>query len=163
MRATVRDLFSLSKDYSAVEFKEYNSSVQSRFALARYAILSSSGRAATIKCRIYYVTKGSITNIHNSVLATAATLVQELRTSAATKDADIIYLGAEQVIDLSRMPQIHVRQLAFQEHLSHDENSFACLVPINGIMNFLSDSSGNLIRSLFDANVRDFLGTTTDV
>jgi hypothetical protein len=163
VRATVRDLFSLSKDYSAVEFKEYNSSVQSKFALARFATLSSSGRAATIKCRVYYATKGSNANIHSSVLATGSTLIQELGTSAATKDAEIVYLGAEQVIDLSRMPQIHVRQLAFQEQLSHDENSFACLVPIAGIMNFLSDSSGNLIRSLFDANVRDFLGTTTDV
>jgi hypothetical protein len=163
VRATVRDLFSLSKDYSALEFKEYNSSVQSKFALARFAVLASSGRAATIKCRVYYATKGSNANIHNSVVATGNTLIQEFGTSAATKDSDIVYLGAEQVIDLSRMPQIHVRQLAFQEQLSHDENSFACLVPIDGIMNFLSDSSGNLIRSLFDANVRDFLGTTTDV
>ncbi|MFN7009712.1 MAG: AIPR family protein [Allorhizobium sp.] len=163
VRATVRDLFSLSKDYSAIAFKEYNSSVQSKFALARFAVLSSSGRAATIKCRVYYATRGSNANIHHSVLATGTTLAQELGTSAATKDAEIVYLGAEQVIDLSRMPQIHVRQLAFQEQLSHDENSFACLVPIDGIISFLSDNSGNLIRSLFDANVRDFLGTTTDV
>ncbi len=163
VRATVKDLFSLSKDYSTAEFKEYNSGVQSKFALARLAVLLSSGRAATIKCRVYYATKGSNANIHLSVLATGTSLARELGTSAATKDAEIVYLGAEQIIDLSRMPKIHIRQLAFQEQLSHDENSFACLVPIAGIMNFLSDSSGNLIRSLFDANVRDFLGTTTDV
>lgn len=163
VRATVRDLLSLSKDYSTVHFKEYNSSIQSKFALARLAILSSSGRAATIKCRICFATKGSNAHIHGSVIATGNTLTHELGTSAATKDVELRYFGAEQIIDMSRMPQIHVRQLAFQEQLSHDENSFACLVPIDAIISFLSDSSGNLIRSLFDANVRDFLGTATDV
>lgn len=163
VRATVRDLFNISMDYDTVQLKEYNSAIQSKFSLARLAVLSSSGRSATIKCRVYYATKGSTANIHYSVLATGETLEKELGISAATKDSKIEYLGAEQIIDLSRMPKIRIRKLSFQEHLSHDENSFACLVPIKGLIEFLSDSSGNIIRSLFDANVRDFLGTTTDV
>lgn len=163
VRATVSDLMNLSQDYSKLNFSSYNSSVQQKFSIARYAVFASSGRAATIRCRIYYATKASTSNIHASVQETGRALEQELGKASATKDSKIIYLGAEEIIELSRRPQIHVRQLAFQEMLSHDENSYACLVTIESLMAFLSDETGALIRAMFDANVRDFLGTTTDV
>lgn len=160
VRSTVSDLLDLSKDYSSIEFKEYNSAIQTQFAIARYAILASSGRAATIKASMYYASKGDDTNIHESVLATAETLRKELAARSTTSDAHIYFLSARTLIEMSRRPQTNIRNLGFQEYLSHDGLSIACLVTIESLMAFLSDQNGNMVRALFDANVRDFLGAT---
>jgi hypothetical protein len=160
VRSTVSDLLDLGKDYSQLVFKEYNSNIQTQFAIARYAILASSGRAASIKATMYYASKGDSANIHENVLATAETLRKELAARSTTTEAQIIFLGARDLIEASRRPQTNVRNLAFQEQLSHDGLSIACLVTINALMTFLSDANGNIVRALFDANVRDFLGET---
>jgi hypothetical protein len=160
VRATVSDLLDLGRDYSQQIFKEYNSDIQTQFAIARYAILASSGRAATIKAVLYYASKGDDANIHENVLATAETLRKELAARSTTADAQIKFLGARALIEASRRPQTNIRNLGFQESLSHDGLSIACLVTIESLMAFLSDPNGNIVRALFDANVRDFLGAT---
>lgn len=160
VRATVADLLDLGKDYSKYEFKEYNPDIQTQFAIARYSILASSGRAATIKATLYYATKGDDANIHKSVQATAETLKKELAARSTTADANIEFLSARDLIEISRRPQTNVKNLGFQESLSHDGLSIACLVTIESLMAFLSDANGSIVRALFDANVRDFLGAT---
>jgi ribosomal protein L21 len=160
VRSTVADLLDLSKDYSALNFAEYNSDIQTQFSIARYAIMASSGRAATIRATMYYASKGDDANIHASVLATAETLRKELAARSTTAEAEIKFLSARALIEASRRPQTNIRNLGFQESLSHDGLSIACLVTVGSLMTFLSDANGNIVRALFDANVRDFLGAT---
>jgi AIPR protein len=70
-------------------------------------------------------------------------------------------LGAEQLVGISRLPQTPQRDLEVEKVLSSDSgDSFVCLITIDSLVSFLSDEKGNLIRGLFDANVRDFLGRT---
>ncbi|GLI94384.1 AIPR family protein [Methylocystis echinoides] len=108
---------------------------------------------------MYYVTKASTKNIHPTVLSTAEALKDDLSTISTTRDVDTIFLGAEELIDLTRATKTRRRELEVQQSLSSDNgDSFACLVTIEALVSFLSDENGNLIRALFDANVRDFLG-----
>jgi hypothetical protein len=110
---------------------------------------------------VYYATKGGTDNIHPGVIATANALKTDLSTLAATPDVEVVFLGAEKLINMSRLPKTRRRELEVQQSLSSDNgDSFACLVTIESLVKFLSDEKGGLIRGLFDANVRDFLGKT---
>lgn len=158
IRTTVSDLINLNSNHTSY-LPQYSQVLQDKFALARKALLASAGRTAKIRVRVFYATKGETKNIHSSVLATCSALKADLATLTATPDVDVIFRGAEELISLSRQPKTRRRDLEVQQSLSSDNgDSFACLVTIESFVSFLSDNKGDLIRGLFDANVRDFLG-----
>lgn len=160
IRGTVNDLLDLNKQY-AEYLSQYSELLQDKFALARKALLASAGRISKIRVKVYYASSGSISNIHSTVRATAATLKSDLAGRAATTDVAVEFYGAEQLVAISRLPNTRTKELEVQQSLSSDNgDSFACLVTIDALIAFLSDEKGDLIRGLFDANVRDFLGKT---
>ena len=64
-----------------------------------------------------------------------------------------------ELINKSRLPKTRQRNLGCHSLIPSDNgDSIVCLVTIDALMRFLSDENGHLIRSMFDANVRDFLG-----
>ena len=129
--------------------------------MARKALLASAGRTSNIRVRVYYASAGNTANIHPTVHATAAALKNDLAGRAATQDVAIEFYGAEQLVAISRLPNTRNKELEVQQSISSDNgDSFACLVTIEALIKFLSDEKGTLIRGLFDANVRDFLGKT---
>ncbi|GLI93713.1 AIPR family protein [Methylocystis echinoides] len=160
IRNTVSDLLNLGAGYDNY-LDRYNEALQDKFALARKALLASAGREAKIRVKVSYATKGRTDSIHPSVSSTADALKADLSRLAATPDVDVEFFGAEKLINISRQPKTRKRDLEVQQHLSSDSgDSFACLVTIDSLVRFLGDEKGDLVRSLFDANVRDFLGKT---
>ncbi|MER8626003.1 AIPR family protein [Mesorhizobium sp. M1143] len=160
IRSTVADLLKLDQPYPKY-LASYSELLQDKFRTLRNVIIASAGRTAKVRVRVYYATKASTENIHPTVLATGKALSGDLSSLVATSDVQLTYLGAKELIDLSRLPKTRKRDLGFQEALSSgDGRTFACLVSIDALMAFLSDENGDLIRPLFDANVRDFLGKT---
>jgi hypothetical protein len=73
IRSTVADLIDLKRDYSSY-LSQYSQTLQDKFALARKVLLASAGRTANIRVRVYYATKASTENIHDTVQATAKAL-----------------------------------------------------------------------------------------
>lgn len=158
IRSTVRDLLDLSKTYTGY-IEGYSEKLQDLFAVARKALFASAGRSGRVSVTVFYVTKASTANIHSSVTGTAKTLQSELSAAAGTKDVGFSFVGAEELVALSRMPRTRVKKLENHKVISSSSaDSFACLTTLGAFVTFLSDDNGVLIRSLFDANVRDFLG-----
>ena len=160
IRTTIADLLNLNGNYEKY-FPQYSEGLQDKFASARSALFASAGRTAKIRVHVYYATKAGTADIHASVKATAAALEADLRVMASATDVEVLFVGAEQLINLSRQPKMQKREFEVQQSLSSDNGeSFACLVSIESLVIFLSDEKGELVRGLFDANVRDFLGKT---
>ena len=160
IRTTVSDLIDLKRDYSN-KLNQYSSILQEKFGVARKTLMASAGRTANIKVRVFYATKARTSNIHANVKLTAEALKNDLASLAASQDVTINFLGAEELIALSRQIKTQQRTLEVEQSLSSDNgDSYACLVTIESLIKFLSDPNGALVRALFDANVRDFLGKT---
>jgi hypothetical protein len=158
IRTTIGDLFDLSKQHDH-PLPQYSDTLQEAFANARRALLASAGRTAKITVRVYYATKASTEAVHPSVHATARLLKADLSAKTATSDVEIIFVGAMELINKSRLPKTRQRNLGCHSLIPSDNgDSIVCLVTIDALMRFLSDENGHLIRSMFDANVRDFLG-----
>jgi hypothetical protein len=131
IRTTVSDLLNLHGAYSSY-LTQYSEALQDKFTLARKALLASAGRIGKIRVRVFYASKGSTDNIHQTVIATAASLKSDLLALAATTDVEVAFLGAEQLISMSRLPKTRRRELEVQQSLSSDNgDSFACLVTID--------------------------------
>lgn len=160
IRSTARDLLDLNKEYGS-SLTNYNERIQDKFAIARKALVASAGRAAKIRVRIFYASKASTDNIHPTVITTGETLKRDFAAYATASSVELNFLGAKEIIDLSRQPTTSKRSLELQDLLSSNSgDSFACLVTVDSLIKFLSDENGDLVRALFDANVRDFLGKT---
>jgi hypothetical protein len=158
IRTTVGDLFDLGRLY-AQPLPQYSEALQDLFANARRALLASAGRTAKIKVRVYYASKAPTAGIHNSVRETAKLLKAELSAKTATSDVEIEFFGAQELITLTRLPKTRTRSLSSHAVISSDSgDSLVCLVTIGALIQFLTDDKDQLIRSLFDANVRAFLG-----
>ena len=158
IRSTVRDLLDLSRTYDGY-IGGYSEKLQDLFKVARKVLFASAGRSGRVNVEVFYVTKASTQKIHVNVSGTSKTLQGELAAAAGTKGVAFNYVGAEELVALSRMPRTRVKRLENHKVISSSSaDSFACLTTLGAFVTFLSDDNGVLIRSLFDANVRDFLG-----
>lgn len=158
IRATIADLLDLSKKYDGY-VEGYSEKLQDLFAVARRALFDTAGRALRVTATVFYVTKASTAAIHKTVHGTAAILAEEIGKAAGTKDVKFEFVGAEELVALSRLPRTRQKRLQNHEVISSSNaDSFACLTTLGDFVEFLSDENGVLIRSIFDANVRDFLG-----
>jgi hypothetical protein len=158
VQAKFTDGFDLGRLY-AQPLPQYSEALQDLFANARRALLASAGRTAKIKVRVYYASKAPTAGIHNSVRETAKLLKAELSAKTATSDVEIEFFGAQELITLTRLPKTRTRSLSSHAVISSDSgDSLVCLVTIGALIQFLTDDKDQLIRSLFDANVRAFLG-----
>lgn len=160
IRTTVADLADLSRTYTTT-LPQYNEVIKAKFALARQALLASAGRTASVKVLVVYATKGEVAAIHDNVHTAAQSLKNELETHCATRDVEVNFVGAEELIAQSRRPRTRSKELEVEQALSSDSgDSFACLVTLDSLVKFLSDDKNEIVRGLFDANVRDFMGKT---
>lgn len=158
IRATVTDLLDLSKTYDGY-IAGYSTKLQDLFAVARRVLFDTSGRTIRVATTVFYVTKASTAAIHETVIKTSQTLSDQISKAAGTKDVNFEFVGAEELIALSRLPRTRQKRLANHKVISSSTaDSFACLTTIGAFIDFLTDDHGVLIRSFFDANVRDFLG-----
>lgn len=158
IRATINDLLNLSKTYDGY-IDGYSHKLQDLFAVARKVLFDTSGRALRVTATVYYVTKASTAAIHPTVLKTSEVLIDDISKAAGTKDVNFEFVGAEELIALSRLPRTRQKRLENHKVISSSSaDSFACLTTIGAFVDFLTDDHGVLIRSFFDANVRDFLG-----
>jgi len=158
IRSTVSDLLDLSKTYDGY-IPGYSERLQDLFRVARNLLFETAGRALRVTATVIYVTKASTEAIHKTVQATAATLIDEIGKAAGATDVKFEFVGAEELLALSRLPRTRQKRLQNYEVISSSNaDSFACLTTLGDFVEFLSDDNGILIRSIFDANVRDFLG-----
>ncbi len=158
IRATISDLLDLSKTYDGY-ISGYSHKLQDLFAVARRVLFETSGRSLRVTATIFYVTKASTSAIHETVQKTAETLKDQIGNAAGTKDVGFEFVGAEELIALSRLPRTRKKRLENHKVVSSSSaDSFACLTTIGAFVDFLTDDHGGLTRSFFDANVRDFLG-----
>jgi hypothetical protein len=160
IRATINDLLTLANNYSSI-LPNYNEALQEKFSVARAALLATAGRTAKIKSHIFYACKGATTNIHSRVRNAGEQLSRDFGALCSATETEIKFYGAEELVAISREPKTRSRMLDIAQVFSSDTgDSYACLVTLRSLANFLSDEKGEIIRSMFDANVRDFLGKT---
>ena len=159
LKAFTEDLLDLSKDVSTLS-SVYNADVLSIIKRFRSIYEALAARFPKLTVSFRYASKGDVA--HPNVARKAEVLkktVQHLFSSAQT---DFEFLGASALLELARRAPRATYSLKLAENpiSSSGAVAFVCLVSLRDFFTFVTDDKGNLLRSIFESNVRDYQGTT---
>ena len=153
---TVQELFDLSRNLD--EFTTvYNEDLLQLAANFRDTYNQCAARLPSLVVNFRYATIGD--DVHQNVMR----LVAQLRTtvlrlfSSATFSFD--FINVADLLTLARQAPTTTFSLKLSESpIPSGEESFICLVNLSEFYGFICDQDGQLLRRIFEANVRDYQG-----
>ncbi|MCD9496854.1 hypothetical protein GLP20_18615 [Photobacterium carnosum] len=149
----------LQLNFDINEYKNrYNEHVISKFLLFNNVRLVLATKNPNIKVEYFYISKGE--NVHENVNRQIMDLKKDV--AKLLRDSQIKFktIGSSQLVDLYRRKPNDVFRLKLAENpLSTKGKVFIALVNLSEYFKFIS-ADGELIRHIFEANVRDYQGST---
>ncbi len=156
LAAALRDLLDLSKSEDDLS-ELFSASLVERFEIFRKTWQKLATRHPRIRVTVFYASKGDSTNINEKVHSKAARLREQIIENVPKADAQVVFLGARDLVDLAGQEKSYTLQLTFRENATA-ENSHIALVSLDDYYAFLTDDNGALRKHIFDWNVRDYEG-----
>jgi hypothetical protein len=114
-------------------------------------------RIESFKVTVAYTSRGDTAFVGEEVRARANQLTGEVKSLFAYCDFQFQFIGAAELVLLSRKTRSYTLELPFVEYFGQGER-YVLLTHLEDYARFVSDEDGNLRRYLFDSNVRDFVG-----
>ena len=147
-------LLELSEEYLKTL---YSSPLVERFALFRRALERLAVRHPTVHIEFSYVTRGDKETINAKVQQKAKDLENQFAKTVTGASGIAAFWGADELWASASAVPNYTLQLTYQENATSG-SSHVALVSLRDYFTFLSDEHGNLIRHIFDWNVRDYQG-----
>jgi hypothetical protein len=156
--ASLGELFDLSKDINSLK-KFYNEYIIENADIFRKAYISLASKHPILKINCIYTSCGDKPSIHPKILNLSTNLRNILKKLFTDAEIKIEFLGARELLDLSRIEKTYTLNLKFIENtLSKGENNFVLLTNLKDYYDFIIDEKENLRNYIFESNVRDFQG-----
>lgn len=159
LKAFTEDLLDLSKDVGALS-SVYNADVLAAIRRFRTVYEGLASRFPALSVLYRYASKGD--QVHPNVQRKADLLKETVRQLFSSASVDFQFLGSGELLMLARKAPTATFSLRLAENpiSSSGAVAFVCLVSLKDYYAFITDQKGNLVRSIFESNVRDFQGTT---
>jgi len=157
LNQTLRDLFDLSKPLTTLT-AVYNKELLAAADLFRNAVTVLATRFPTHKFSVYYASKG--TEVHPNVQRKADLLQDLVRGQFPGSSCNVTFLTATDLLVMARQTPRLSFQLDVTDAPINTKGGIIGLVKLREYFNFIRDDKGELRRSLFEANVRDYQGAT---
>ncbi|ANP76504.1 hypothetical protein A134_08865 [Vibrio crassostreae 9CS106] len=138
---------------------QYNSYVLTAFEKFRDTYVGLITKKPKLKISVYYVSKG--VDVHPNVRKQADALEFDIKEKLPAAKAVVDFLGSEQLVKMAQERPNDVFRLKISETpLSTSEQVFIALTNLSEYYKFITDDNGNLVRHIFESNVRDYQGKT---
>lgn len=159
LAAATEDLFNLSKDLDTMK-SVFNDGVRASVGNFRRIHADLASKFPTLRFRYVYATKGA--DVHPNVQRKAEILGEKLQGLFSHAEFSFEFLGASKLLALARRepPAAHSLILAENPISSAGDVGYVALVKLRDFDAFIRDEAGRLRRNLFEANVRDYQGST---
>lgn len=155
--ATLRDLFDLSQPLTKFA-GAYNKELLAAAELFRNAVQALALRFPNYEFALYYASKG--TEVHPNVTRKAEQLEALVKSQFQGSDCAMRFLTATELLALAREAPRLSYQLEVTDASINTKGGVVALVKLREFAKFIRDEKGDLRRSLFEANVRDYQGAT---
>jgi hypothetical protein len=156
-------LVKLSKNLLDLEFKaekfkgRYNDVVLSKFQTFKETYLQLITKKPKLKVKYFYASKG--VDVHPNVQAQINELKADVSEILTESEVTFETIGATELLEIYRKKENEVFSLKLAETpLSSQGKVFISLVRLSDFNRFITDDDGNIIRNIFEANVRDYQG-----
>ena len=159
LTAATEDLFNLAKDLGPMK-AAYNGGLISAVTNFRRIHAGLASKYPVLRFRYVYASKGS--SPHPNVQRKAKILEGKLKGLFSHADFSFEFLGANELLSQARRepPNTHNLMLAENPISSTGDVGYVALVKLRDFDGFIRDEAGKLRRNLFEANVRDYQGST---
>ncbi|MBI5861835.1 MAG: AIPR family protein [Rugosibacter sp.] len=159
LTAATEDLFNLGKDLDSMK-SVFNDGVRSSVANFRRIQAGLASKFPALRFRYIYASKGS--DPHPNVQRKSEILGEKLKGLFSNADFSFEFLGAAELLSQARRepPSAHNLTLAENPISSSGDVGYISLVKLRDFDAFIRDGAGKLRRNLFEANVRDYQGST---
>ena len=157
LHATLRDLFDLSKPLSKFA-GVYNKALVDATDLFQKTVTTMAPRFPKHVFSVCYASKG--TEVHRNVNRKAMQVKNLVENQFQGAECSMQFLTARDLVDLAReTPRVSYR-LDVTDQPINTEGGIIGLVKLREYFSFIRDEKGELRRNLFEANVRDYQGST---
>lgn len=151
------DLFDLNNPIDSLR-SVYNNDLLANVEVFRKQYLHLASKFPVLRFHYFYASKG--VEVHDNVRRKVENLRAVINTHFDKAELNFTFLTAGDLIELSRKEIIRSKGLVVSDNpITTQDGGYIALVPIKNYYDFLSDESGELIKSFFDANIRDYQGT----
>lgn len=158
INTTIQDIFDLSKDTNKL-ISFYNVNLLEKANIFRESYLSLASKHPILKITYIYASKGETYGINEKVHNEATLVVEKTKEKFTGAEVVIKFLGAKELLELSRIEKTYTLTLNFIENvLSKGEDNYVLLANLKDYFDFLVDKDGNLRKYIFESNVRDYQG-----
>ena len=158
---TISDnLLEMSNDIN--QYKErYSEGIRDVFVLFRDAMTKLITKQLKVSFKYYYVTLGI--EVHPNVLAQADELKDIVRKKYPSATISVQFVTADELMLLyNSEPDVNITiTLADQAITLGKQNEYVTLINIANYYKFITDSSGNLLKGIFESNVRGYQGNNS--
>ena len=153
------ELFNIGHDLASMK-AVFNDGVRSSVANFRRIYSGLASKFPILRFRYVYATKGS--DPHPNVQRKTEILGRRLKGLFSNADYSFEFLGAADLLAQARRepPSAHNLLLAENPISSTGDVGYVALVKLRDYDAFIRDDAGKLRRNLFEANVRDYQGST---
>lgn len=153
------NLFDLDFDRNDFEGR-YTEKVLNAFELFRNTYTSLITKKPKLKIKFYYASKGI--DVHPNVKKQADDLSTDVNRMLPDAEISIAFIGADQLMRLTQERINNIYRLKVSENpMSSAGQVFIALVNLAEYFNFIIDEEKNLVKHIFESNVRDYQGKTT--
>jgi len=154
--ATASEVFDFSKspDELSGAYSEKVIHARNLFHLA-YRRLSSSLKK--FQLNVVYASRGNTDELGDAVEARANHVKTVCNELFGAETTNFMFVGSAELVELSRKVKKFSIELPFEECFSHG-NQYVVLVRLEELNKFATNENGELLRYLFDSNVRDYMG-----
>lgn len=150
------NLLDLSKtitDFTA----RYNTDVLEAFTTFRDTYTRLITSRVKLKFRFYYATLAS--ELHPNVIQQAEELKDTIRRLFPNAVVDVTFVDSDTLFDMYNAVIENRVNLRFADiPISPNQKNYVALVDLKSYFNFIVDDEGNVRKSFFDSNVRDYQG-----
>ncbi len=135
----------------------YNEHTIEAFSMFRDAVTKLIRYQIKLRIHYYYISLG--VEVHPHVKQQADELVKSVSGLYPSAEVDVSFVGADSLMNMYNSDREIRIELDFADQpISSSNKSFVGLVKLNTYHKFITDNSGYLRNSFFEANVRDYQG-----
>lgn len=155
--SVTRNLLDLSKDPD--HLTQYNEQVREKIKQFRGAYRSLASRFPKLSISYFLAGKRPNVSVPANFKIKATELADVAREHFESAEVSVEILGAAELMELARQQPKSVFDLRCRKSLSCDDGAIV-LCKLSDFNSFLRDEKGNVRKTLFESNVRDFQGAT---
>jgi hypothetical protein len=152
------DLLNLSATLKSVK-TVYKEKLRTKIKLFRDCYLQHISKFPKLNIKYYYAATG--TEVHPNVSRKTETLESTIKSLFSDSIFSFEFITAANLLSLARKEPTKTKNLTLDENpISTKDGGYIALVNLKSYFDFIVDDNKKLVKYFFDANVRDYQGST---